>query len=224
MSTVKTLNICRIKFPEIKLHTRDAHKLRGYFGNIFKEHSPLLHNHWESGNVRYRYPSIQYKVIDQTPMLVGVEEGAELLPQLFLKIKEINIDGKMYPVQTKNIEVIQEQAGFSNNLEEYHFQTLWLALNQQNYTKYLKVSSDEKQDMLNSIVVGHILSFFKNMDLQLGNDERLLSRVSVAEKSTNFKGQKMLAFSGKFIVNALLPDHIGLGKSASRGFGTIMRG
>lgn len=223
MNTVKALNICRVKFPEIKLHTRDAHKLRGYFGNLFKEHSPLLHNHWESGKVRYRYPSIQYKVINNTPMLIGVEEGAELLPQLFLKIKEIDIDGKTYPVQSKNIEVTQELAGFSKSLEEYHFQTLWLALNQQNYTKYLRVSADEKQDMLNSIVVGHILSFFKNMDLQLSPEERLLSRVSVNEKLTNFKGQKMLAFSGQFIINALLPSHIGLGKSASRGFGTIAK-
>ena len=52
-----------IKFPEISLKTRDAHKLRGYFGNIFKEHSPLLHNHFEDGTNRYAYPLVQYKVI-----------------------------------------------------------------------------------------------------------------------------------------------------------------
>lgn len=45
-----------IKFPEINLQTRDAHKLRGYFGNVFKEHSPLLHNHFEDGKNRYAYP------------------------------------------------------------------------------------------------------------------------------------------------------------------------
>lgn len=38
-----------IKFPEIKLQTCDAHKLLGYFENVFKEHSPLLHNHFEDG-------------------------------------------------------------------------------------------------------------------------------------------------------------------------------
>jgi len=30
-----------IRFPEINLRTRDAHKLRGYFGNLFKEKSEL---------------------------------------------------------------------------------------------------------------------------------------------------------------------------------------
>lgn len=83
--TTKNINFCRIQFPEIELRTRDAHKLRGYFGNLFKEHSPLLHNHWENGSVRYRYPTVQYKVIDKVPMLIGIEEGAELLPQLFFE-------------------------------------------------------------------------------------------------------------------------------------------
>ena len=59
----KPLQLTRIKFPDIQLQTRDAHKLRGYFGNLFQEHSPLLHNHYDSGQLRYRYPLIQYKEI-----------------------------------------------------------------------------------------------------------------------------------------------------------------
>jgi len=223
-STIKNINLCRIQFPEIELKTRDAHKLRGYFGNLFKEHSPLLHNHWGNGNVRYRYPTIQYKVIDKMPMLVGIEEGAELLPQLFLKTKEIDIDGKTYPIQSKNIEMIQEETGFSQSLEEYNFQTLWMALNQQNYQKYHRLEDENmKEDMLNSILVGHILSFFRNMNIELKPNERLMAKVNVQEKTTNFKSQKMIALSGKFIVNAFLPDGIGLGKAVSRGFGTIKK-
>lgn len=223
--TTKNINITRIQFPEIKLHTRDAHKLRGYFGNLFKEHSPILHNHWESGKVRYRYPSVQYKVIDQVPMLVGIGEGAELLPQLFLKIKEIDVDGKRYLIQTKNIEARTEATGYTQNLEEYRFKTLWMALNQQNYRKYHSLKDEnEKGAMLNSILVGHVLSFFSNMDIKLTPSERLMARVNVKGKTTHFKSQKMIAYTGKFVVNALLPSYIGLGKSVSRGFGTIARG
>lgn len=222
--TTKKIKTCRIKFPEINLRTRDAHKLRGYFGNLFKEHSPLLHNHWEDGKVRYRYPTVQYKVINRMPMLIGIEEGAELLPQLFLKIKEIDIDGKTYPIQSKNIEMIHEETGFSQNLEEYSFQTLWMALNQQNYQKYQRLEDvNKKHNMLNSILIGHILSLFRNMNIELEPDERLMAKVNVQEKTTNFKGQKMIALSGGFIVNALLPNEIGLGKSVSRGFGTIKK-
>jgi hypothetical protein len=223
-STIQELQICRIKFPEIKLQTRDAHKLRGYFGNLFKEHSPILHNHYEDGRFRYKYPSIQYKVINNVPTLIGIEEGAELLPSLFLKIKELDINGQKFSINTKNIALTNEKVGYSNSLHEYQFATLWMGLNQTNYAKYHKLESEvEKQDMLNAILVGHILSFFRNTGVELNANERLMAKVNVEEKSTQFKENKMIAFSGSFIVNALLPDEIGLGKSVSRGFGTIKR-
>ncbi|MGY5850946.1 CRISPR-associated endonuclease Cas6 [Salegentibacter sp. F14] len=223
-STIQELQICRIKFPEIKLQTRDAHKLRGYFGNLFKEHSPMLHNHYEDGRFRYKYPSIQYKVINNVPTLIGIEEGAELLPSLFLKIKELNINEQKFSINTKNIALTNEKTGYSNSLQEYQFSTLWMGLNQTNYAKYHKLESEvEKQDMLNAILVGHILSFFRNTGVELNSSERLMAKVTVEEKSTQFKENKMIAFSGSFIVNALLPDEIGLGKAVSRGFGTIKR-
>ena len=221
-TTTQALQICRIKFPEVKLQTRDAHKLRGYFGNLFKEHSPILHNHYEDGRFRYKYPTIQYKVINNIPTLIGINEGAELLPQLFLKIREIDINGKKFQINTKNIELREEESGYSTGLNEYQFSTLWMALNQKNYPRYQGLKSEkEKEEMLNSILVGHMLSFFRNTGIELQPNERLMAKVNVQEKSTNFKENKMIAFSGKFIVNAILPDEIGLGKSVSRGFGTI---
>ena len=43
------------------------------------------------------------------------------------------------------------------------------------------------------------------------------------EKQTQFKDQKMLAFSGNFVTNAVLPDLAGIGKAVSRGFGTVSK-
>src|SRR5690625_6852209 len=83
-----------------------------------------MNNHYDSEQLRYRYPLIQYKVIDKVPMLIGIEEGAELLPQLFLKIQELDIDGKIYPVNAKNIETGKEEVGFTDELKEYQFKTL----------------------------------------------------------------------------------------------------
>ena len=85
-----------IHFPDIKLKTRDAHKLRGYFGKLFKAHSPLLHNHFEDGSLRYAYPLVQYKIINNIAVLVGFNEGADLLVELFLKIKQLNIEKIIY--------------------------------------------------------------------------------------------------------------------------------
>lgn len=222
--TTQELQISRIKFPEIKLKTRDAHKLRGYFGTLFKEHSPLLHNHYEDGTFRYKYPVVQYKIIDDIPTLVGIEEGANLLTDLFLKIKELDIDGRKYIIRSKNIESSQEEIGYCTTLKKYKFNTLWMALNQKNYPLYQDLKNpQDRQDMLNRILVGNILSLFRNCGVELKSGERLMTNATVREHQTNFKDQKMIAFAGGFVANATLPSSVGLGKAVSRGFGTVER-
>jgi hypothetical protein len=208
-----------IRFPEIKLRTRDAHKLRGYFGNLFKEKSELLHNHMGDGEFRYEYPKVQYKVIDSTPTLVGIAEGAELLTSLFLKIRELNINGKIYPVHQKNIEARQVKPGGVVALKTYRFETLWMGLNQKNHDRYNDANLLEREKLLEKILIGNCLSFLKSLDIFV--ETKLVARGSFKEKSTRFKNNRMIAFEGMFEINAELPDYIGLGKQVSRGFGTI---
>lgn len=210
-----------IRFPDIKLKTRDAHKLRGWFGNLFKEHSPLLHNHFADGSLRYGYPQVQYKVIGGIPFLVGIDEGGKLLIQLFLKIKELSIDGEVYPVLSKNIENRIITIEDTDELFEYRFETLWMALNETNYRKYLNVNEDEKQKLLQSILKGNILSFYKGTGFWA--KQNIMLKLKIEEHFTQFKDNKMIAFKGGFVCNAVLPDYIGLGKAVSRGFGSITR-
>ena len=131
-----------IKFPDISLHSHYGHKLRGYFGNLFKEKSPLLHNHYESGKLRYSYPLVQYKIIDSIPLLLGINEGAELLIELFLKIKELKLEDKIFPIYSKNISNKITEIGISNDLIEYKFKTMWMGLNQNNFNKYNVIISE----------------------------------------------------------------------------------
>jgi len=215
MPTTQTI----IRFPEIVLQTRDAHKLRGYFGNLFREKSELLHNHMGHGEFRYRYPQVQYKVIDGTPTLVGISEGAKLLTELFLKIRELKIDGTTYPVHQKNIEAKQLEPAATVAPKTYRFETLWMGLNQNNHARYTELSPLEQQKLLEKILIGNCLSFFKSLGIFVEN--KLQARGSFIEKSTHFKNNRMVAFEGMFEINAELPDYIGLGKQVSRGFGTI---
>jgi hypothetical protein len=220
----QTIYTTTITFPEIQLQTRDAHKLRGYFGNLFKDHSPLLHNHLESGQSQYRYPLVQYKVTDKIPMLLGLNEGAELLTSLFLKVQELQLDGHIYPVLSKNIRNQRWNIGLDSDLHHYRYETLWMGLNQDNHRKYMQMASDqERQEQLKRIAISNILAFYKAFDLRLAEEHRILLSLQVQEKSTRFKNQNMLAFSGEFTTNALLPDFAGLGKSVSRGFGTVKK-
>lgn len=218
-----SVQITKISFPDIQLKTRDAHKLRGYFGSLFKEHSPLLHNHYDNGELRYQYPLVQYKVLDKTPTLVAIEEGAELLTRLFLKINSIQVDGRTYAIHSKQIENQKVQIGYSESLMEYRFNTYWMGLNQDNHKKYLKFNASQKEELLNRILIGNILSVYKSLDIFLSPDQKLMTKHRLSRTSTRFKNQDMLVFSGEFITNALLPDDIGLGKSVSRGFGSISK-
>ena len=119
-----------LQFPEVKLLRRDGHKLRGYFANLFGQESDLFHNHDVDGKSLYRYPRVQYKVVDQTPTLVGLAEGAQLLTERFLQIREIDIDGEKIPLHQKNMRSDRLEVGLSNELLKYEFVTPWFPLNQ----------------------------------------------------------------------------------------------
>lgn len=211
-----------IRFPEIRLATREADKLRGYFGNLFKEQSPLLHNHLESGEILYRYPLVQYKVLQGVPVLMGINEGAELLTQLFIKIRNININGRDYPVLEKNIESRQVTTGLSDDLHSYRFETAWMALNQKNYTDYLKEDEQQQAKHLKAILIGNMLSFCNGIDHQV--EDKILANLKITGvKETLFKQNAMLIFEASFVTNMLLPDTIGLGKQTARGFGSVRK-
>lgn len=217
-----TLSI--IKFPEISLKVRDAHKLRGYFGNLFKEKSPFLHNHFADGSLIFKYPLVQYKVIDTIPILLGINEGGELLTSLFMQIKTLKIEEKAYFINYKNIANIKIDIGVKKDLFRYSFKNIWMGLNQKNYSAYkiLKKENDNEaiNNLLKSILKGNILSFFKGVNYTEKKEIILLPELY--EKNTKFKGIDMTAFEGEFVTNVKLPDFIGIGKSVSRGFGVII--
>ncbi len=211
-----------VSFPELELKTRDGHKLRGFFGNLFKEHSELLHNHYADGSDRYKYPLVQFKVIGKCPYLVGLAEGADLLTDLFLKINYIVIEDKKFDINSKNIKNKVIKINNFTELKEYKFKTLWLALNQNNYKKYIEINDDNaKKVFLNRLLQNNILSFYKGIDFFV--EDKIMVKGNFYEKMTKFKNQEMLAFDGNFVTNADLPDFVGIGKSPSRGFGTLER-
>ncbi|GAA4421243.1 hypothetical protein GCM10023187_57030 [Nibrella viscosa] len=226
--TQTLLPLTTITFPEIALRTRDAHKLRGYFGELFREHSPLLHNHYEtdtdeSPRYRYAYPLVQYKVLHRTPTLVGIREGATLLAQLFLRIRELDINGERFPVLSKHIRHEQAPLGISDELHRYRFETLWMALNQDNYRDYRNRSETERHAQLKRVLITQLLGLFREADLWLAPHERIMVHLSVEPHTTQFKNQTMMAFAGEFTANVVLPDGLGLGKSVARGFGAVRR-
>jgi len=215
------MHYTQITFPHIQLQTRDGHKLRGYIGRLFREHSPLLHNHFADGSLRYAYPLVQYKVIGGIPMLIGIGEGSQLLTQLFLQLHELRLEEQVYPLYQKHMKSQDFVPKIENELHTYQFVSPWLALTQKNYQAYRQLLTEEVGAFLQTKLRNHLITFLKAVESDLSNP--LLVQVALNERRTRFKNQQMTAFVGTFVANVQLPDAIGIGKSVSRGFGTIRK-
>jgi hypothetical protein len=214
------MHLTKITFPQLTLPTRDGHKLRGYFANQFGEESDLFHNHTDAGKVIYRYPRIQYKIIRGTPTLVGIDDGGQLLVERFLRMKAIEINGQQLPCDQKNLKSEEHTVGVNGQLHNYQFLNPWLPINQKNHREYLTMNLTEQKTKLQSILINHMIAFFKAIQHQ--ETERIMVNLQLeAAGETRFKDQNLLAFKGSFVTNVQLPDHIGLGKSTARGFGAI---
>lgn len=216
------MKITTIKFTDLRLSTRDGNKLRGYFGRLYQENSDLWHNHDKEGKNIYRYPLIQYKVVENVPMLVGINNGADLLNKMFLNISEIKIEGVTLPVHTKNIEFQHFKPSVNGSLHDYRFATGWVAVNQDNFESFKTASENERQNFLDRKLANNILSFYKGIGYWADND--IMVKCRVMEHFTNFKNRRMYSFKGSFTTNAILPDYVGIGKSVSRGYGTVING
>jgi hypothetical protein len=53
--------------------------------------------------------------------------------------------------------------------------------------------------------------------------EKIRCYTELKSRSSSLKGNEIIAFTGSFVTNFLIPDYFGLGKSVSRGFGTVKR-
>ena len=81
----------------------------------------------------------------------------------------------------------------------------------------------EKNKLLQRALCRNILSMAKGLSCWLTPDQRLSVDLKVIEKKILLRGESMIGFRGLFKTNFMIPDYLGLGKSVSRGFGTVRR-
>ncbi len=194
-------------------------QLRGFFATKFNEYS-LLHQH-NADKFIYRYPMVQYKMINRTPTVIGINEGAEVLKEIYDEYDKIKLNGNEYEIVERGITYKKEDFGISDKLIKYDFVTHWFALNQENYKKYLILDKEQQYDLLNRNLIGNILSMSKSLNYQV--PEMIKCHTELQERSSSLKGNEIIAFRGSFVTNFQIPDYLGLGKSVSRGFGTVKK-
>ena len=204
------------------LRTGEAPALRGFFGRQFED-EVLMHNHGPNDQLIYQYPRVQFKVIDRSAYLIGIDEGSELLQRLWLDIDQTRIGNEELGVLQSDLETLNEAIEVTQVPIKYRFVTPWLALNQKNFHEYTGSRSQKfRREKLNRTLVGNCLGMCKSLGIRLVGHITADS-AGLHSIKTTLKGKGMIGFVGTFELNLNLPDHIGLGKSVSRGFGTIER-
>ncbi|HEY8365307.1 MAG TPA: CRISPR-associated endonuclease Cas6, partial [Haloplasmataceae bacterium] len=191
--------------------------IRGFIANKYKEYNEL-HNHLNNENI-YRYPLIQYKVIDNKPTILAINETIDILKQIDKTLTYIDISGIKKEITDKSIEISNYQLGCIDSFKQYQFITPWMGLNSTNYRIYCEVNDIEKSNLLENILIGNIISLSKGLNYTVTNN--LHVDITFQPKLVNYKNQKMICFIGKFQTNFLIPDYLGLGKSVAKGYGCV---
>lgn len=199
-----------------------GNSLRGYIANQLPQYD-ILHNHKKDGSLLYLYPRVQYRVLEGEGYIVGIEEGVPLIQLLEHEIENITLKGIDYKIIQKQIISGNVQFGVTTSYINYLFIKPWLALNEQNYQDYMKSGTkDKKVKILNAILKGNILSLSKSLGYVV-TEQIKIGSLNIKETECFLKGTPMLGFLGTFSVNFEIPDYWGIGKSVSRGFGTVTR-
>ena len=91
-----------------------------------------------------------------------------------------------------------------------------------NFTRRHYAFWAKKEELLESILIGNIISMSKSLGYTV--PEPIKANIeNIKEVPTSLKGTPMLGFLGTFSVNFEIPDYWGIGKSVSRGFGTVVK-
>jgi len=215
---LKTLCLILKSNPPVR---EDASKLRGGIASKYK-HYPILHHHFEEAGYLYTYPQVQYKQIGGTPIILGIEEGVEVLKKILNDLTELELGKSVYKVESIQMTQMNAEFGPCRANHHYKFITHWLALNPANYERYKEIRDwKEKKEFLNGILVGNIISMCKGLGYVLTSKLYVHSRLD--DEQVEFKGIPIIGFTGEFRLNFRIPDFFGLGKGVSQGFGVVRK-
>jgi hypothetical protein len=216
--------LIRLQFDKpVEITRIQGKSIRGAIARQFLEER-LLHQHRADGSVEYRYPLVQYKRVGRECIIVGLGYGAKLVTNLPMVQEQFELEGIPCHLLSREIIVRQIELTVINRSARYSFLTPWLALNEENYARYQTSGPTERKRLLERILIGNILSMSKGLGYVVTEEIRVSSLdVYPVRTPVRLKGVPMTGFKGTIAVNFELPDLIGLGKSVSRGFGTITR-
>jgi len=173
----------------------------------------------EDSDPTYFYPRAQYKIIRGAPIIAAVGEGCELLWEIYGRLDEINNGQREWKIVEKRLIDRTANFGISQKFFKYRFLTPWLALPEELLKRFLLADAGGRQKMLTKILERNFRSIAESLGYEIKDELRIKVNVKA-----NFIFQKDVHFAGlfgTFMANFDMPNFLGIGKSVSRGFGTI---
>lgn len=182
----------------------------------------LFHNHLEDGKLRWGYPLIQYKRYGKMPQVICFGDGVEQINLLFSKNNfEFKLGNRKVVTEISDLKLNEHVLQIWDRRFEYRLYN-WLALNHKNYLKYAAMEEDsERKALLESILVGNILSMAKGLGWSIDKPIELDIKRIDGIKKVQYKKADLMSFNLIFSTNVSLPLRAGLGKGTSIGFGTL---
>jgi hypothetical protein len=223
-SATKELRILSVTFDS-HLEPWELPKFRGAIAHKVGLEHEWFHNHKAlSSNFKfhYRYPLIQYKLHQNNPMLLCIDQAVEEAQHFFSKPDwTLMIGDKQHDMRIKNLNVKQFSMNLLEEKKEYRIHN-WLALNQANYSLFQTLDRlSEKLDFLEPILISNILSFAEGIGWQIPGQVELAITDLLNIQLIEHKQVKRMAFNLHFKSNVFIPNFIALGKGGSYGFGVI---
>jgi len=182
----------------------------------------LFHHHTGEKEVLYKYPLIQYKSIRRKAGIICLGDGVGEMYRLF---SQPNLNVKIHDNKTllaiENLEMSSFELMISNAANTYKIVN-WLGLNDVNFKIFNELhTKEDKIKLLEKTLKGNILSFAKGLEWNINEEIKLQIKEIKDQRIIRFKGKPMVVFDLYFETNVKLPNYIGLGKSASHGYGMI---
>ena len=192
--------------------------LRGYYAAAFG-HAEAFSRFLEQSRA-YRYPRLQYKVVDGRGLIIGFAEAAEVLAGLPYP-ESLHLGRQDFAVREVSSEQSPGSWGLCERMRGYRWLTPWLILDEAGLAKYFRLKSPHSQKFyLESLLISNLLAISKELGFRPGGqitaEIRELKQITV-----EIHGGHTMGFAGSFAANMEMPDYFGLGRSVARGYGTV---
>ena len=158
MLTPSVLRSLRVRF-ENEISAAELHAFRSAVAARAGLEHTLFHNHEATGELRYRYPLIQYQRLGKNPALLCLNEGVEAAQHFLTQPDwELDLNGHLLRLQVGQIQMREHRLQISEQPFTYRLHQ-WLALNQENYRHYmLQTGLTARLQLLERILTGNLLS------------------------------------------------------------------